>query len=160
MMMGSSDSTNDKIKYRIEMLRILYARGYSLILMNPAVPNFADYFDSNQYFTLEELIRFVEQGYGIVLCKHKDGRILIGIDDIDIQDKNILRAIESALGNTLVQRKRRGYHLLFFLLFFYSYSYYVNGSDNVTQGWYTITTGILGNLTQVSVRTRLICYII
>jgi hypothetical protein len=156
MMMGSSDSTNDKIKYRIEMLRILYARGYNLILMKPAVPNFADYFDSNQYFTLEELIRFVEQGYGIVLCKQRDGRILIGIDDIDVQDKNLLRAIESALGNTLVQRKRRGYHLLFF----YYYSYYVNGSDNVTQGWYTITTAMLGNLTQVSVRTCLICYII
>jgi hypothetical protein len=159
MMMGSSDSTNDKIKYRIEMLRILYARGYSLILMNPAVPNFADYFDSNQYFTLEELIRFVEQGYGIVLRKHKDGRILIDIDDIDIQDKNILRAIESVLGNTLVHRKRRGYHLLLFSpLFFYSYYYYVNGSDNVTQGWYT--TAMLGNLTQVSVRACLICYII
>jgi hypothetical protein len=148
MMMDSSDSTKGKIKYRIEMLRILYARGYSLILMNPAVPNFADYFDSNQYFTLEELIRFVEQGYGIVLCKHKDGRILIGID-MDVQDKNILRAIESALGNTLVQNTRRGYHLLFF----YSYYYYV-------KGWYTITTAMLGNLTQVSVRTCLICYII
>jgi hypothetical protein len=158
MMMGSSDSTNGKIKYRIEMLRILYARGYNLILMKSAVPNFADYFDSNQYFTLEELIRFVEQGYGIVLCKHRDGRILIGIDDIDIQDKNLLRAIESALGNTLVQRKRRGYHLLFY--YYYYYSYYVNGSDNVTQGWYTITTAMLGNLTQVSVRTCLICYII
>jgi hypothetical protein len=148
MMMDSSDSTKGKIKYRIEMLRILYARGYNLILMKLAVPNFADYFDSNQYFTLEELIRFVEQGYGIVLCKHKDGRILIGID-MDVQDKNILRAIESALGNTLVQNTRRGYHLLFF----YSYYYYV-------KGWYTITTAMLGNLTQVSVRTCLICYII
>jgi hypothetical protein len=151
MMMDSSDSTKGKIKYRIEMLRILYARGYNLILMKLAVPNF----DSNQYFTLEELIRFVEQGYGIVLCKQRDGRILIGID-IDIQDKNILRAIESALGNTLVQRKRRGYHLLFY----YYYYYYVNGSDNVTQEWHTITTAMLGNLTQVSVRTCLICYII
>jgi hypothetical protein len=113
MMMGSSDSTKDEIKYRIEMLRILYARGYNLILMKSAVLNFADYFDSNQYFTLEELIRFVEQGYGIVLCKQRDCRILIGIDDIDVQDKNLLRAIESVLGNTLVQRKRRGYHLLF-----------------------------------------------
>jgi hypothetical protein len=155
MMMDSSDSTRDKIKYMIEMLRILYAGGYNLILIKPAVLNFADYFDSNQYFTLEELIRFVEQGYGIVLCKRRDGWILIGIDDMDVQDKNILRAIESVLGNTLVQRKRRGYHLLFFL-----YSYYVNGSDNVTQGWYTITTAMLGNLTQVSVRTCLICYII
>jgi len=154
-MMGSSDSTKGKIKYRIEMLRILYARGYNLILMNPAVPNFADYFDSNQYFTLEELIRFVEQGYGIVLYKQRDCRILIGID-IDVQDKNLLRAIESALGNTLVQNTRRGYHLLLF----YSYYYYVNGSDNVTQGWYTITTAMLGNLTQVPVRTCLICYII
>jgi hypothetical protein len=153
MMMDSSDSTKGKIKYRIEMLRILYARGYNLILMKLAVPNFADYFDSNQYFTLEELIRFVEQGYGIVLYKHKDDRILIGID-IDVQDKNLLRAIESALGNTLVQNTRRGYHLLFF------YYYYVNGSDNVTQGWYTITTAMLGNLTQVSVRACLICYII
>ena len=156
MMMDSSVSTKGKIKYRIEMLRILYARGYNLILMKLAVPNFADYFDSNQYFTLEELIRFVEQGYGIVLYKHKDGRILIGIDDIDVQDKNLLRAIESVLGNTLVQNTRRGYHLLFF----YSYYYYVNGSDNVTRGWYTITTGMLGNLTQVSVRACLICYII
>jgi len=154
-MMGSSDSTKGKIKYRIEMLRILYARGYNLILMNPAVPNFADYFDSNQYFTLEELIRFVEQGYGIVLGKHRDGRTLIGTDDIDVQDKNLLRAIESALGNTLVQNTRRGYHLLF-----YSYYYYVNGSDNVTQGWYTTTTAMLGNLTRVPVRTCLICYII
>jgi len=154
-MMDSSDNTKDEIEYRIEMLRILYARGYNLILIKPAVLNFADYFDSNQYFTLEELIRFVEQGYGIVLCKHKDGRILIGIDDMDVQDKNILRAIGSALGNTLVQNTRRGYHLLFF-----SYYYYVNGSDNVTQGWYTITTAMLGNLTQVSVRTCLICYII
>ena len=153
MMMNSSDSTKDEIKYRIEMLRILYARGYNIILMNPAVPNF----DSKQYSTLEELIRFVEQGYGIVLYKHKDGKILIGID-IDVQDKNLLRAIGSALGNTLVQRKRRGYHLLFY--YYYYYSYYVNGSDNVTQGWYTITTGILGNLTQVSVRACLICYII
>jgi hypothetical protein len=155
-MIDSSVSTKDKIKYRIEMLRILYARGYNLIPMKPAVLNFADYFDSNQYFTLEELIRFVEQGYGIVLCKHKDSRILIDIDDIDIQDKNLLRAIESALGNTLVQNTSRGYHLLFF----YSYYYYVNGSDNVAQGWHTITTGMLGNLTQVSVRTCLICYII
>jgi hypothetical protein len=154
MMMNSSVSTKDEIKYRIEMLRILYARGYNLILMKPAVLNFADYFDSNQYSTLEELIRFVEQGYGIVLCKHKDGRILIGTD-IDVQDKNILRAIESVLGNTLVQNTSKGYHLLFF----YSYYYYVNGSDNVTQGWYT-TTAMLGNLTQVSVRTCLICYII
>jgi hypothetical protein len=152
MMMDSSDSTRDKIKYRIEMLRILYAGGYNLILMKPAVPNF----DSKQYSTLEELIRFVEQGYGIVLCKHKDGWTLIGTD-IDVQDKNLLRAIGSVLGNTLVQRKRRGYHLLFF---YYSYYYYVNGSDNVTQGWYTITTAMLGNLTQVSVRTCLICYII
>jgi hypothetical protein len=159
MMMGSSDSTNDKIKYRIEMLRILYARGYNLILMNPAVLNFADYFDNNQYFTLEELIRFVEQGYGIVLCKQRDCRILIGIDDIDVQDKNILRAIGSALGNTLVQRKRRGYHLLLFY-YYYSYYYYVNGSDNVAQGWYTITIAMLGNLMQVSVRACLICYII
>jgi hypothetical protein len=158
MMMNSSDSTKDEIKYRIEMLRILYARGYNLIPMNPAVLNFADYFDSNQYFTLEELIRFVEQGYGIVLCKRRDGWILIGIDDMDVQDKNILRAIESVLGNTLVQMKRRGYHLLFY--YYYYYSYYVNGSDNVTQGWYTITTAMLGNLTQVSVRTCLICYII
>jgi len=151
--MNSSDSTKDEIKYRIEMLRILYARGYNIILMNPAVPNF----DSKQYSTLEELIRFVEQGYGIVLYKHKDGKILIGID-IDVQDKNLLRAIGSALGNTLVQRKRRGYHRLFY--YYYYYSYYVNGSDNVTQGWYTITTAMLGNLTQVSVRTCLICYII
>jgi hypothetical protein len=156
MMIDSSDSTRDKIKYRIEMLRILYARGYSLIPVKPAVLNFADYFDNNQYFTLEELIRFVEQGYGIVLCKRRDGWILIGTDDMDVQDKNILRAIGSALGNTLVQRKRRGYHLLFF----YSYYYYVNGSDNVAQGWYTITTAMLGNLTQVSVRVCLICYII
>jgi hypothetical protein len=153
MMMDSNDSTNDKIKYRIEMLRILYARGYNLIPVKPAVLNFADYFDSNQHFTLEELIRFVEQGYGIVLCKQRDDRVLIGID-IDVQDKNILRAIESVLGNTLVQNTRRGYHLLFY------YYYYVNSSDNVTQGWYTITTGMLGNLTQVSVRTCLICYII
>lgn len=150
-MMDSSDSIKNKIKYRIEMLRILYARGYNLILMKLAVPNF----DSNQYFTLEELIRFVEQGYGIVLCKQRDGRILIGID-IDVQDKNLLRAIESALGNTLVQNTRRGYHLLFY----YYYYYYVNGSDNVTQEWHTITTAMLGNLTQVSVRTCLICYII
>jgi hypothetical protein len=155
MMMDSNDSTTNKIKYRIEMLRILYARGYNLIPVKPAVLNFADYFDSNQYSTLEELIRFVEQGYGIVLCKQRDDRVLIGIDDIDIQDKNILRAIESVLGNTLVQMKRRGYHLLFFF-----YYYYVNSSDNVTQGWYTITTAMLGNLTQVSVRACLIRYII
>ena len=158
-MMGSSDSTKDEIKYRIEMLRILYARGYNLIPVRSAVLNFADYFDSNQYFTLEELIRFVGRGYGIVLYKHKDDWTLIGTD-MDVQDKNLLRAIEPVLGNTLVQRTRRGYHLLFFLLFYYYYYYYyVNGSDNVTQEWHTIT-GMLDNLTQVSVRTCLICSII